>query len=65
MDGEAAELATPLRFRIHPGGLTLMVPSDNPESVRRRHARDVGLDDLLAVAGGAGPAGRQHLPEVR
>ncbi len=26
IDGEALELATPLRFRIHPGGLTLLVP---------------------------------------
>ena len=54
VDGEALELATPMRFRIHPGGLTVMVPRDNPDAVRRIHARGVGLDDLIATATGSG-----------
>jgi hypothetical protein len=43
-----------MRFRIHPGGLTVMVPRDNPDAVRRIHARGVGLDDLIATATGSG-----------
>ena len=57
IDGEALELATPLEFRTHPGGLLVMVPEDNPGAVRRVHRRNVGLDDLVAVARGEGPAG--------
>jgi diacylglycerol kinase family enzyme len=57
IDGEALELATPLEFRTHPCGLLVMVPEDNPRAVRRLHRRSVGLDDLLAVARGEGPAG--------
>ncbi|MGI9577440.1 MAG: diacylglycerol/lipid kinase family protein [Microthrixaceae bacterium] len=54
VDGEALELATPMTFRIHPGGLTVMVPHDNPHAVRKIHARGVGLDDLIATARGSG-----------
>ncbi len=63
IDGEALDLATPLVFRSHPGGLRMMVPPDNPDAVRRRHARDVGLDDLISIARGEGPVGRQSVPE--
>lgn len=54
IDGEALELETPMKFRIHPGGLTMMVPRDNPRAVRKIHARGVGLDDLIATARGSG-----------
>jgi diacylglycerol kinase family enzyme len=50
IDGEALELPTPLRFRIHPGGLCLLVPEGNAEVVRRRQAHDVRLGDLARMA---------------
>ncbi len=65
VDGEALELDTPLRFRSHAGGLRMMVPADNPTAVRRRHARDVGLDDLVAIARGSGPPGGRHSHHAR
>jgi len=52
IDGEALELPTPLRFRSHRRGLTLLVPRGNLESAERRRARDVRLGDLVAVAAG-------------
>jgi diacylglycerol kinase family enzyme len=55
IDGEALELDTPLRFRIHPGGLRLLVPEGNHEVVERRRAGDVDLRSLLLVAGGRDP----------
>ena len=55
VDGEALELGTPLRFRIHPRGLTLLVPEGNIEAAERRRARDVHVGDLLAVAVGHEP----------
>jgi diacylglycerol kinase family enzyme len=55
VDGEALELATPLRFRIHPRGLTLLVPAGNIEAAERRRARDVQVSDLFAVAAGHEP----------
>jgi diacylglycerol kinase family enzyme len=55
IDGEALELPTPLRFRIHPRGLTLLVPAGNLETAERRRARDVHVGDLLAVAAGHEP----------
>jgi diacylglycerol kinase family enzyme len=55
VDGEALELATPLRFRIHPRGLTLLVPAGNIEAAERRRARDVHVGDLLAIAAGHEP----------
>jgi diacylglycerol kinase family enzyme len=50
IDGEALELATPLRFRIHAHGLRMLVPEDNAEAVLRREARDVHLRDLVTLA---------------
>jgi diacylglycerol kinase family enzyme len=55
IDGEALELPTPLRFRSHPHGLTLLVPRGNLESAERRRARGVRLGDLVAVAAGHEP----------
>ena len=55
IDGEALELPTPLRFRILPRGLTLLVPKDNIESAEKRRARDVRIGDLFAVAAGREP----------
>ena len=43
VDGEALDLPTPLRFEIHPGGLTLLVPAGNVETAERRRARDVAI----------------------
>jgi diacylglycerol kinase family enzyme len=54
IDGEALELPTPLRFRIHPGGLHMLVPEGNAEVARRRQARDVRLRDLATMARGGG-----------
>ncbi len=50
VDGEALELATPLRFRIHPGGLRLLVPEGNPQEALRRRSREVHVGDLLRIA---------------
>lgn len=58
IDGEALELDTPLRFRIHPRGLRLLVPEGNREQVERRRAGDVDLRSLLELAGGRDPADR-------
>jgi diacylglycerol kinase family enzyme len=55
IDGEALQLATPLRFRIHPRGLTLLVPQGNLEAAERRRAHDVRLRDLITVAAGRAP----------
>lgn len=55
IDGEALELETPLRFRIHARGLRTLVPRGNPEAARRRQARDVAIRDLLAAARGVPP----------
>jgi diacylglycerol kinase family enzyme len=51
IDGEALELPTPLRFRIHPGGLRMLVPEGNADVARRRQAHDVRLSDLARMAG--------------
>ena len=56
VDGEALELETPLRFRIHPRGLRLLVPKGNLELAVRRGARAVSLADLFAVVRGSRPA---------
>ncbi|MGA8723640.1 MAG: diacylglycerol kinase family protein [Acidimicrobiales bacterium] len=56
VDGEALELETPLRFRIHPRGLRLLVPKGNLELAVRRGARAVRLADLFAVVRGSRPA---------
>ncbi len=55
IDGEALELGTPLTFRIHSGGLRLLVPEGNLEIAARRQARDARLRDLAAIALGNAP----------
>jgi diacylglycerol kinase family enzyme len=55
VDGEALELPTPLRFRIHPHGLTVLVPRGNIATAERRRARNVNLGNLVAVAAGRDP----------
>jgi diacylglycerol kinase family enzyme len=55
VDGEALELPTPLVFRVHAGGLRLLVP---PDTIHTAHARAVGtvtFAKLLQVAGGTEP----------
>jgi diacylglycerol kinase family enzyme len=52
VDGEALDLNTPLRFRIHPGGLRVLVPTSNLEVAARRRARNVSVGALFAVARG-------------
>ena len=52
VDGEALEMATPMEFRIYPGGLRLLVPEGNLDAARRRRARNVSLRELLDVAKG-------------
>ena len=56
VDGEALDLTTPMRFEIHRGGLTLLVPKGNVEAAEQRRAREVSLRGLLAVAAGHEPA---------
>ena len=55
VDGEALEMATPLRFEIHPGGLRLYVPEGNLAVAEQRRARDVSLSSVVAVARGVEP----------
>ena len=57
VDGEALELDTPLEFRIHPRGLRLLVTEGNLTAAERRHARDVSVGDLVAIARGLNPLG--------
>jgi diacylglycerol kinase family enzyme len=52
VDGEALDMPTPLRFRIHPRGMRVLVPESNLEVAARRRARNVGVGALLAVARG-------------
>jgi diacylglycerol kinase family enzyme len=52
IDGEALELETPLRFRIHHNGLRMLVPEGNIDTVVRRQAHDVHLRDLFMMARG-------------
>jgi diacylglycerol kinase family enzyme len=42
IDGEALELPTPLRFRIHLQGLTLLVPKGNIEAAEKRRGATYG-----------------------
>ncbi len=55
IDGEALELATPLEFRIHPGGLRLLVAKGNIAAAEQRRARDISARDLVAIARGRNP----------
>lgn len=52
VDGEALDMPTPLRFRIHPRGMRVLVPQSNLEVAARRRARNVSVGTLLAVARG-------------
>jgi diacylglycerol kinase family enzyme len=52
VDGEALELETPLRFKIHPRGLLMLVPEGNLEAAVRRQAHEVHLRDVLSMAAG-------------
>jgi len=56
VDGEALDMPTPLRFRIHPRGMRVLVPESNLEIAARRRARNVSVGALLAVARGSVPA---------
>ncbi len=55
VDGEALDLATPLRFRSHPQGLRLLVPAGNEAIAARREARDVNVRALVDIAMGHAP----------
>ena len=55
VDGEALELPTPLRFRIHPQGLRLLVPEGNLEAAQHRQAHEVHPRDLVSLAAGIPP----------
>jgi hypothetical protein len=59
VDGEALEVRTPLRFEVHPLGLTLLVPAGNVEAAARRQAREVAIRDLFTIAAGATPRARR------
>jgi diacylglycerol kinase family enzyme len=58
VDGEALVLPTPLRFEIHPRGLTVLVPQDGLEAAGRREARDLRVRALVDLARGREPAAR-------
>jgi len=58
VDGEALHLTTPLRFEIHPRGLTPLVPAANLATAERRSARDVAIRDLATIAAGHEPRRR-------
>ena len=52
VDGEALEMDTPLEFRIHPGGLRLLVPEGNLEIGASAAGPRRQLRELLHVARG-------------
>jgi diacylglycerol kinase family enzyme len=52
VDGEALELETPLKFRIHPEGLRMFVPEGNQKAALRRAAREVQLRDMVELVTG-------------
>jgi diacylglycerol kinase family enzyme len=56
VDGEALDIPTPLRFRIHPRGMRVLVPESNLQVAARRRARNVSIRALLAVARGKTPS---------
>ena len=55
IDGESLVLDTPLDFRIHPKGLTVLVPPDNPTVTAARHYRAFGVGGLWDIARGRTP----------
>ena len=62
VDGEALELETPLRFKIHPGGLRMLVPEGNLEAAVRRQAHEVHLRDVWSMAAGRYEVGSTGRP---
>lgn len=57
VDGEALLLDTPLDFVIHPKGLSVLVPPDNPTVTAARHYRAFGISGLWDIARGRTPEG--------
>lgn len=57
VDGEALELTTPMRFRIHRQALRVLVPDGNLAIAERRRARSLGVRDVVSVALGHEPRG--------
>ncbi len=49
VDGEACELLPPLNFRIHPGGLRVLVPEGNAEIADARRLRTVRHTHLREI----------------
>jgi diacylglycerol kinase family enzyme len=62
VDGEALTLDTPLTFQIHPGGMTVLVPPDNPRVSTTKHYRAFGVSGLWDLARGR-EVGVPGLPE--
>jgi diacylglycerol kinase family enzyme len=56
IDGEALELDTPLKFRIHPRALRMLVPEDVLVSATKRRARGYSPRGLFAMTLGRWPA---------
>ena len=56
VDGEALTLDTPLDFEIHPKGLSVLVPPENPTISATTHYRHFGVRGLWEIA-------RGHLPQ--
>ena len=52
VDGEALHLDTPLRFAIHPGGLTMLVPLDRAQGPQRTGGRALDIRGLWNIANG-------------
>lgn len=52
VDGEAVDLASPLRFRSHPRGMLVRVPAAGAGRLTRRRARNISATDLVRVAMG-------------
>ncbi len=52
VDGESVLLKPPLEFRIHPGGLRILVPRENIMASEKRRARSIGWQALFAIAAG-------------
>jgi hypothetical protein len=57
VDGEALQLETPLRFAIHPLGLTMLVPLDRAHGPKATSRRALDIRSLLDVASGKHPRG--------
>jgi diacylglycerol kinase family enzyme len=56
VDGESLELSTPIDFTIHPLGMTVLVPSNNPAVTTAKHYRALGVSGLWDIARGRKPA---------